>query len=432
MATSTEGVMPSLIASGDSSPRPRERFGTGVDDMWRKESALHAEARKTSRSPLDPFVDACLQLTASFRVYFKFLVTMESLFLSIISVASVLLFSLYEVKGQRLAVNVSWAFISFAIVMPLTNSLNEAFRRREEALSLISDVKAYLLSYYQGHRDWDWGENGRKRLPANHVSHVRFIIASLVTDMRDLLTSPPTARQIHFHTAKGRMQRRKMRAIQHEISARCCEHFDRVSLAVEELKYGGMPGNESARLRQYVTFTMRAWEKLKMIKRYRTPIATRAFARVYIFLHPIFWGPYYAYLVEQMLNEDVALGDAMISGSTAHKAMANVYACVLSVLTSLAMQGLFNVRYRMEDPFLCEVGAGEKYAGLDQIDVGREFAELMRCLCSEFKDADQNEAGGGPSRRVWPVPSECAIAHLEVGSALDVQTIIHHTREERV
>ena len=76
--------------------------------------------------------------------------------------------------------------------------------------------------------------------------------------MRDLLTSPPTARQIHFHTAKGRTQRRKMRAIQHEISARCCEHFDRVSL-VEELKYGGMPGNDRRDFRQYVTFTMRAW-----------------------------------------------------------------------------------------------------------------------------------------------------------------------------
>ena len=166
-----------------------------------------------------------------------------------------------------------------------------------------------------------------------------------------------------------------------------------------------------------------------MIKRYRTPIATRAFARVYIFLHPIFWGPYYAYLVEQMLNEDASLGDAMLSGSTANVVMANVYACVLSVLTSLAMQGLFNVRYRMEDPFLCEVGAGEKYAGLDQIDVGREFAELMRSLCSEFRDADQNEAGGGPSRRVWPVPAECAIAHLEVGTALDVSTISHHATE---
>ena len=61
--------------------------------------------------------------------------------------------------------------------------------------------------------------------------------------------------------------------------------------------------------------------------------------------------------------------------------------------------------------------------------MGREFAELMRSLCSEFRDADQNEAGGGPSRRVWPVPAECAIAHLEVGTALDVSTISHHATE---
>ena len=58
-------------------------------------------------------------------------------------------------------------------------------------------------------------------------------------------------------------------------------------------EHRGQPGNESSRMRQYVTMTMKAWEKLKYIKRYRTPIATRAFARVYIFLHPIFWGPYW-------------------------------------------------------------------------------------------------------------------------------------------
>ena len=73
-----------------------------------------------------------------------------------------------------------------------------------------------------------------------------------------------------------------------------------MSLAVEELKYAGPARNESSRMRQFMTNVMRAWENLKHIKRYRTPIATRAFARVYIFVHPIFWGPYYAYLVDDM------------------------------------------------------------------------------------------------------------------------------------
>jgi len=37
-------------------------------------------------------------------------------------------------------------------------------------------IAAYLLSYYMAHRDWDWADNGRKKLPANHVVQVRFIV----------------------------------------------------------------------------------------------------------------------------------------------------------------------------------------------------------------------------------------------------------------
>ena len=108
------------------------------------------------------------------------------------------------------------------------------------------------------------------------------------------------------------------------------------------------PGNESSRMRQYSCLTMRAWEKLRFIKRYRTPIATRAFARVYIFVHPIFWGPYYAYLVEQMLNDTEAPGPGGTAPPLYTVICANIYVCCLSVLTSLAMMGLFNVRYRLE------------------------------------------------------------------------------------
>ncbi len=93
-----------------------------------------------------------MKLFSSVRIYFRYLVTAEAWILCLVSVASTLFFTMFEVKGRRLAVNVSWAFISFAIIFPLTNSLNETFRRRERALECIADVKAYLLSYYQAHR----------------------------------------------------------------------------------------------------------------------------------------------------------------------------------------------------------------------------------------------------------------------------------------
>ena len=70
--------------------------------------------------------------------------------------ASVLTFSLYEVNGHRLAANVSWAVISFMIIFPLTSSLSEASRAKRPTLEHVATFKATLVSYFYGHRDWDW------------------------------------------------------------------------------------------------------------------------------------------------------------------------------------------------------------------------------------------------------------------------------------
>ena len=70
----------------------------------------------------------------------------------------------------------------------------------------------------------------------------------------------------------------------------------------------------------------------------------RVCPRVHL-LAPIFWGPYYAYLVEQILSESDTTGTNSSAAIPWHVSCAYVYACALSVLTSLAMMGLFNVRY---------------------------------------------------------------------------------------
>jgi hypothetical protein len=44
--------------------------------------------------------------------------------------------------GARLAANINWTFFSFAVVLPLTFLLNEAFRRRELALNTLAQMKA--------------------------------------------------------------------------------------------------------------------------------------------------------------------------------------------------------------------------------------------------------------------------------------------------
>ena len=44
--------------------------------------------------------------------------------------------------------------------------------------------------------------------------------------------------------------------------------------------------------------------------------------------------------------------------------MVNVYACLLSAFTSLAMMGLFNVRYRLEDPFCGDISSEKAESNL--------------------------------------------------------------------
>jgi len=408
-------------------------FLLAIDEVWARESELIETSRMTeaSHTMCSSFFEglgaALLNLYASMGVYLKYLITVESFLVALISIGATLMFSLYEVKGHRLAVNVSWAFISFAIIFPLTYQLNETFKRREAALRNLADLKAFLLSYYLAHRDWDWGKNGRKNLPKHHVHCMRYLCVQLVRDMRDLLTAPSTSRQVHYYSKVGRQQRAKMQSIQREITQRITVAFHRISLAVEELKYAGQPGNESSRMRQYITLTMKAWENLRYIKRYRTPIATRAFARVYIFLHPIFWGPYYAYLVEEMLQPIEDDPNTKVPLYTV--IMCNVYACLLSVLTSLAMMGLFNVRYRLEDPFGGETTQrdAEGNMGVDQIHVNQEMAELVHSMTLEFVDANSEEGGGGPSALMYPLPDTCQVVNLELTHRFDIDSIMRDT-----
>lgn len=68
---------------------------------------------------------------------------------------------------------------------------------------------------------------------------------------------------------------------------------------------------------------------------YRTPQATRSFTRLFILVLPIFYGPYYVYLMR---------GDEYQSTSF-------TFCLMLSAVTSLTMIGIFNVEIAMEDPF---------------------------------------------------------------------------------
>merc|ERR1712159_249367 len=96
---------------------------------------------------------------------------------------------------------------------------------------------------------------------------------------------------------------------------------------------------------------------LAALKEYRTPRAFRAFARTYILLIGVFYGPYYVYLSH--------IKD--IHGDT-HENMP--LAIVYALLVQIVLSGLFHVMIGLEDPF-GRVDAGPR--GLDVVRVNLMF-----------------------------------------------------------
>lgn len=148
-----------------------------------------------------------------------------------------------------------------------------------------------MLSIYMAHRDWDWAtkqapHGGRAALPRGHVGQVRAVLREMSNAMAELLTSPMVGRGRHMVTSGGLRKSRAVQEKKRTLNARVFLAANRVSAATEEMKTAGLPGNEAARIRQYVTSMMVAWESLRVIKRYRTPLSTRAFSRTYIWAHP--------------------------------------------------------------------------------------------------------------------------------------------------
>ena len=147
----------------------------------------------------------------------------------------------------------------------------------------------------------------------------------------------------------------------------------------------GFPGNEASRLRNYLTTCMTAWENLRLIKTYRTPIATRAFARVYIFvvMTRCFGGRIREFSDERRAFEE----DGTTNPSESTKIWVLAYACLLSCLSSLAMFGLFNVRYKLEDPFAKRILVK---MGNNDVEVG-ETTVVSTLRTDEFTDAKRWE-----------------------------------------
>lgn len=236
----------------------------------------------------------------------------QTLIIVLLSLAST-----YICLELEIIVEMPTGLVGIAIVFPIVFSINAAYRRREEALSYLANLKAAAISLYYAHRDWLPEENNE------HAKRIKQLAVSLFQEIRDEF-SKPSKEEKNFQNIYSL--------------------FSDISGSVELLRAAGVSPPELSRIHDYVKTIITEFENLRNIAIYRTPLSLRAYTQVFLNAFPIIFGPYFAFLSS---NYFVASG------------------FLIAVFYSVVLVSLDNIQDDLENP----------YDGIGADDISLDLAE---------------------------------------------------------
>eukprot|EP00978_Attheya_sp_CCMP212_P015217 scaffold39179_cov50-Attheya_sp.AAC.7 len=250
-----------------------------------------------------------------------------------------------------------WVILGFAVITPMSISINAAFARRERALINITKVRSCAFQIYTAHSLWDWGTRGKSGRASctdidwlEHSDAVMEQLVGITDELCRFLTLPTFSRSRHRLMHSGRKEAARTVEVAYRLLDNLyTQRITRLMIYDERLKAAGLPATEISRVRQYERFIGEAIEDLRMVKMYRTPQSLRSFARLFTTLLPAFYAPAFAQVGIDL--NSLGLGIAF------------------AIVTSLGLTALFESIQVLEDPFVA-------FITLDGIDVREEFQVL--------------------------------------------------------
>ena len=195
--------------------------------------------------------------------------------------------------------------VGVAIVFPVVFSIGSAYNRRETALQRFSDFKGHAIAMFYASRDWPTDKNND--LP----KRVRSLVNEMIILMRSMFTS-------------------KQKTEWQQNEKKIYEYFSTLSRLTIEFRQYGVQSGEISRANQYVSKMIIAFDNLRIIHDYRTPVTLRAYSKVFIYVFPVIYGPYFA----STFND--------FSASLEY---------VMPVLYSFILVSLDNIQDHLEHPF---------------------------------------------------------------------------------
>jgi hypothetical protein len=195
--------------------------------------------------------------------------------------------------------------VGVAIVFPVVFSIGSAYTRRETALQRFSDFKGHAVAIYFATKDWSATKEHNLSITAKSLIHEMLVL------MKDMFK---TTKKDDWITNEKKIYKL----------------FSQLSSLTMNMREYGVQSGEISRISQYVSKMIIAFDNMRIIHQYRTPITLRAYSKVFIYTFPIIYGPYFA--------------------STFHDFSAQLE-YVMPILYSFILVSLDNIQDHLENPF---------------------------------------------------------------------------------
>lgn len=210
------------------------------------------------------------------------------------------------------------------IVFPLAFSINTDFQRREKVLEDLANFKSAGMLWYFCMREWKQAAE----LDDAWMNAVHSKLKSMLFHLREYLLT-------------DKLDRRKI------ILRAMYEDFSDTNQLIEKVRASKLPANTSivSRVIHLLNMMSLSFERLRVVREYRSPRSIRSFNKVLILFLPVILGPYF---VEQ-----------------AKKSNNSWSAYYIAILVSFVFSALQGVQDKLDDPF---DGMSEDDIDLEQID----------------------------------------------------------------
>ena len=233
--------------------------------------------------------------------FFK-IVNYQTVIVTILAVLGTFICNKYEIYAS-LPSNL----IGVAIIFPIVFSMNAAYIRREEALRYLSSIKASVIAIYYAHRDWINSDAPEEQVQ----EEISLLIQQLFKAIKEYFASSSKEEE-----AKG------FYAVY--------DLFSQFSLFNEKLRSMKVSTGEISRLNQYLRSMIIAFEKMRSIFLYKTPISLRAYSQVFLNLFPVLYAPYFAKI-----------------GRTSF----TIIGYIVAIIYSVVLVSLDNIQEDLENPY---------------------------------------------------------------------------------